>query len=352
MSPSGLWKCHGARNDFLLLEFPFGVPLQRGNGLFSTLAELRSFARRMCDRHGGFGADGLVVVDTVLQAHALKVLIVNSDGSLASTCGNALRCVGLHALNRLGWNGAQPLAIERGVPLWHVDSSSRGEPRGELADDERDLLPAPQGPGVVFARLLSAKPRGPALAAEVDVSMGHEVSSRALELPADLLAALASLAPAVSWRRVKARFVQLSNPHVVIVGEGFHTLPWADLNTLGRFMQSVLPARFEGVPVSNIGFLSTDDSCARLTVYERGAGLTQCCGSGATAARVALEAEGLLQTVASSTPLASSSSEWCEFEMPGGVVAIGNDSITGERVLRGPAECVGRVILAPSAAIC
>jgi diaminopimelate epimerase len=319
--PTVLWKYHGAQNDFLFLEAPFAP------SFCSSLAELRAFARQVCHRHAGFGADGLVLVEPSRDSGTLNLLIVNSDGSLAATCGNALRCVGLHALNRQLWSGHETLRIARGVPPFLAS------PDSELADDERELLRH----DVVFARLLSAS-NVASESADVDVSMGHEVSSRALVLPADVLAAFGGIAPSVAWRSVKARFVELSNPHVVLVGEGFNALPLVDLTALGRFAQSVLPARLEGVPLSNIGFLSNQETDFSLSVYERGAGLTQCCGSGATAARVALEAEGL---VAGAQP-------WCAFKMPGGIVSIGVESSTQERVLRGPAEWVGCVQLAAS----
>ena len=75
-------KVEGAGNDFVLVE--------EGEGIFDG-----AFVQRVCDRHFGVGADGLLLLGDSLVAD-VKMRIFNSDGKEASMCGNALRCVVLY----------------------------------------------------------------------------------------------------------------------------------------------------------------------------------------------------------------------------------------------------------------
>lgn len=74
-------KMHGTGNDFILIQykdFPF-------DERFSDLAE------KICHRHFGIGADGLLIVNESAIAD-FKMQYYNSDGSVASMCGNGIRC--------------------------------------------------------------------------------------------------------------------------------------------------------------------------------------------------------------------------------------------------------------------
>ena len=76
-------KMHGLGNDFVVVDrdaLPPGVPLD-------------ALARRLCDRHRGVGADGLLLVGPREGDGAWRLEIVNADGSRASACGNGARCV-------------------------------------------------------------------------------------------------------------------------------------------------------------------------------------------------------------------------------------------------------------------
>ena len=75
-------KMHGAGNDFVLLDRPDVEERQ-----------LSPLARRICDRHFGVGADGILVVSESVVAD-VRMRIFNADGSEAQMCGNGIRCVG------------------------------------------------------------------------------------------------------------------------------------------------------------------------------------------------------------------------------------------------------------------
>lgn len=69
------WKYHGCGNDFLILEEQNGI-------------DYRELAIKICDRHLGIGADGILLA----KYNPLSMRIINSDGSEAAMCGNGIRC--------------------------------------------------------------------------------------------------------------------------------------------------------------------------------------------------------------------------------------------------------------------
>lgn len=80
MSAVAVTKLHGAFNDFVVLD-------QRP----PTIEDLPAFARSVCDRRGGVGADGLIVLLHSETADA-RMRVINADGSEAEMCGNGMRC--------------------------------------------------------------------------------------------------------------------------------------------------------------------------------------------------------------------------------------------------------------------
>lgn len=80
MSSVAVTKLHGTFNDFVVID-------QRER----TIDDLSGFAKRVCDRRGGVGADGLVALFPSKIADA-RMRIINADGSEAEMCGNGMRC--------------------------------------------------------------------------------------------------------------------------------------------------------------------------------------------------------------------------------------------------------------------
>lgn len=75
-------KYHGLGNDFVMVDYR-SVPN----------TDLSSLAKAVCDRHTSIGADGLIVVKT----NPLEMIYYNSDGSRAAMCGNGIRCFSQYA---------------------------------------------------------------------------------------------------------------------------------------------------------------------------------------------------------------------------------------------------------------
>lgn len=72
-------KMQGLGNDFIIIES------------LDKKRDMRDLARKLCDRHFGIGADGILLIEDSKAADA-KMTIINSDGSLAEMCGNGIRC--------------------------------------------------------------------------------------------------------------------------------------------------------------------------------------------------------------------------------------------------------------------
>jgi len=76
-------KMHGIGNDFIIMDF-----------YSRALPEDLNFdevAKKLCDRHFGIGADGLILI-LPSEIYDLRMRIFNSDGSEAQMCGNGIRC--------------------------------------------------------------------------------------------------------------------------------------------------------------------------------------------------------------------------------------------------------------------
>ncbi len=80
-------KMQGFGNDFIVVDGPVDLDATRW--------------RRWCDRRRGIGADGVLEV-TPIDDTAVRMRYWNADGSIAEMCGNGLRCVARHAVER-GW---------------------------------------------------------------------------------------------------------------------------------------------------------------------------------------------------------------------------------------------------------
>lgn len=200
----------------------------------------------MADRHRGIGFDQLLTVEAATSPGALAAYrIWNADGSIAGQCGNGARCVA-------AW-------LRRdGVPM-----------------AQRFRLDSPDGP--VEAELRAD--------GEVAIVLGHPRFAPA-EVPLRLEGPGPEHRLATPWGELRFGAVSMGNPHAVIeVAE----LAATDVAGIARWLQAqaVFP---EGV---NVGFaeVRADDRIA-LRVYERGAGETLACGSGACAAVAVLVRRG------------------------------------------------------------
>lgn len=231
-------KMQGAGNDFVILDLRDGRP-----------APDEALARALADRHFGVGCDQLITIERPRNGHAVaSYRIWNADGSRAQQCGNGARCVAAW-LVRDGAVNAPRFVLDSDAGEIHVDTLEDGVYALDMG------LPAFEPTRIP----LLARERLDLYALPID---GEPVVFSALSM---------------------------GNPHAVIEVDSVAAAP---VHTLGPALQRQLEFP-QGV---NVGFaeIIAPDRIA-LRVYERGAGETLACGSGACAAAVALIRRGRVQ---------------------------------------------------------
>lgn len=223
-------KMHGAGNDFVVID----LVRQAANISASTV-------RFMADRARGVGCDQVLLVEPPEHPEAdFKYRIFNADGSEAGQCGNGARCFARFVREqRLTWK--RELSVQAPGGLMGL----RVEENGQIKAD----LGAP-----IFTP------------ADIPFSAAAEALSYQLQVAEETLEISA---------------VSMGNPHAVLQVEDCQNAPVSHLGPLierhERFPERV-----------NVGFMQIiSRSEIRLRVYERGAGETLACGTGACAAAVA-----------------------------------------------------------------
>ena len=277
MNELAFWKMHGAGNDFVVHAPPEGET--RSDEAWAALAE------RVCDRHFGVGADGLIAV-LASDVADRRMRIFNPDGSEAEMCGNGIRCLVKFTLD-------QDEALR-----------SRGALRVETLAGVLDAEATLGADGTV---------------GRVRVGMG------APRFEPEAIGALVEQAPPVldlpleaAGEEHRVTLVSMCNPHAVMFGDD--PVEAFDLERIGPAIEHhPLFANRTNVEIVRV----RDRGALEMRVWERGVGETLACGSGACAAVVAARLHGLADGEVAVT-------------VPGGTLGIGWDG-AGEVTLEGPA---------------
>lgn len=224
-------KMHGLGNDFVVID-------ARSRPVLLDDEQ----KRRIADRRRGIGCDQLIVLERSTRADVF-MRIYNPDGSEAGACGNATRCI------------AGRLMAERGVEQIVVETISglletRAADRGDIAVD-----------------------MGEARTGWRDIPVAQECDT--LHLPL----ALGPLSDPVG--------VSVGNPHAVFFVPDISAI---DLEKVGPELEHA-PLFPQRANIEFVQLLAPD--LLRMRVWERGAGITQACGSGACATLVAAARRGL-----------------------------------------------------------
>ncbi len=225
-------NAHGSKNDIFVAAM---TPRD-----FASDAGLRAFVRRLCDRAGPFGGDGIYFYDA--RPEVPQAWFFNPDGSSAEFCGNGMRCLGRVVLDRRGTDAA---VIRSGQAEYTV---RRGATTGEGV---RQI--SLEHPAVDFT------PPSPVVAGRNPLTQAR----------------LPELDPALEFTAVT-----IPNPHLVALVDKYVE---SDLIAMGERVASrpdVFPA---GANLSVLLPLEPAEIFVR--TFERGAGLTASCGSGMAASR-------------------------------------------------------------------
>ena len=234
-------KMHGIGNDYVYVNaFEEDLPMEAGR-----VAELVS------DRHFGIGSDGLILIKPSLIAD-FTMEMYNSDGTRGMMCGNGIRCVAKYVYDH-GMTNKTTLNIETGAGVKKLDLKVKN---GKVVQVTVDMgIPA----------LLTGGTERP--------------------LTADTVSQLRT---ADIWQELSVKdhiqsvvSISMGNPHAIIFVEDVNDIPIA---TIGPLIEhhSFFPDR------TNVEFVQvTGPDSIRMRVWERGAGETMACGTGACASAVA-----------------------------------------------------------------
>ncbi|MBQ9365392.1 MAG: diaminopimelate epimerase [Schwartzia sp.] len=242
-------KWQGCGNDFVLIE-----------DMDERVADASKLAARICDRHFGIGADGLILLLPSDSAD-LKMRIFNADGSEAEMCGNGIRCF-------------SRLAYERGIVT-----------RGEFSVET--------GAGILRPRIV--KERDAIVGVCVDMGEPRLLSR---EIPAvDFVGIgendrVVGVQMKVDGAGFRVTCVSMGNPHcVVFIAEnGYDDIMSFPIERFGPLFER--DAHFPRK--TNTEFVKViDRSHLRMRVWERGAAVTLACGTGACATLVAASLNNL-----------------------------------------------------------
>lgn len=260
-------KMHGLGNDFVLIE-----------NLSQQVVLSPEKIRQLADRRMGIGCDQLLLVEPATTPGAdFAMRILNADGSEAEQCGNGVRCFTVF-VHDLGLISSSEIAIV----------TAGGLVRSRLESWER-----------------------------ISVDMGVP-RFEPVEIPFVAHQRAPSYSLTVGGEAVVIGAVSMGNPHAVIKVDDVGMAP---VSTLGPMIQ-----RHPSFPRgTNVGFMHVvDTQHIRLRVFERGAGETPACGTGACAAVVVGHEQGLLH-------------DTVEVELPGGRLDVAWRGGMGRVWMTGPA---------------
>jgi diaminopimelate epimerase len=263
-------KMHGAGNDFVMLD-----------GVRQNIELSPEQLRLLADRHFGVGCDQILLVEKAGNKEAdFRYRIFNADGGEVEQCGNGARCF-------LRFVHEQKLTAKREI----VVETHSGLISPRLEQDGR-----------------------------VTVNMGAPIFDPAL-IPFDGGSGAVSEPLEVAGKTLHISALSMGNPHAVQVVDDIECAP---VNEVGPLIENHprFPKRV------NAGFMQVmDRNNLRLRVYERGAGETLSCGTGACAAAVAGIRRGLLDSPVN-------------VATRGGVLTIAWDSAGAPVLMTGPAITV------------
>jgi diaminopimelate epimerase len=281
-------KMHGLGNDFIMMNARDLPTLD--------LSALQTLAKRVCNRHFGIGADGLIVAAPPSDASLfdLKFIYINSDGSIAEMCGNGIRCFARYVIDEGLWPN-KSFRAETGAGLIQPTLHENGTVTVNMG------LPIVEASSVPFI------PQTPYEVGQAPATLNHD--GEALSV----------------WP------ISMGNPHAILFMEeplNQRLNPAVDGHRIETHAQ--FPAK------TNVEFVTRQNAQTyQVTVWERGCGFTLACGTGACATAVAAISSGRAK---SSAPV--------EVQLPGGALFIEWSGHYGSPVyMTGPAAYVCEGVL-------
>ncbi len=249
-------KMHGCGNDYVYV-----------NCFEETVENPHELAQKISDRHFGVGSDGLVLIcpPTDFAVADCRMIMFNSDGSEAEMCGNASRCVGRYVYDR-NIVRKNPIRLETGagIKVIEVKLNDKGE---------ADMLTVDMGEPILNPELVP-------------------VNANTKDSAVNGVKAVMDLNLSSKDKEFEFTCVSMGNPHAV----AFIDTPVMDfaVDFYGPSLE-VNPAFPRKTNVEFVEFV--DEAHLKMRVWERGAGETWACGTGACATVVASNLRGKCKRV-------------------------------------------------------
>ncbi len=248
-------KMHGLGNDFILIDCRD-----------IELRDLSGLAERLCHRRFGIGADQLLLIYPSTVAD-FRMRIFNPDGSEVEMCGNGIRCLAKYVWDR-GLSNKGMIEVETLAGIIRPKKSD-----GLVTVDMGEPVLEPEKIPVK----ISDEPRVAIYELQKNASRVTHHASRIVDYPLQ-----------IEDREFKITCVSMGNPHAVIVVDDTANFPVAYYGPRIE-NHALFPQR------TNVEFIEVPNSSEIvMRVWERGAGETMACGTGAAAVAVAAHLKGLI----------------------------------------------------------
>lgn len=205
-------KMQGAGNDFIVIDHQTGL-------------DYAAFAKKVCNRHMGVGADGVLVLDKSASCD-FKMRIINADGSEAEMCGNGARCMAVYIVHKFA---VVPELFTMETLAGVIKASAHGETATVQLSDPKDYRP------------------------NIELRVGDQ--------------------------KIIGHFINTGVPHTVVFLQGLHE---CDVTGLGRLIRNHKAFEPKGTNVNFVEKLK--EGYIELRTYERGVeDETLACGTGSVA---------------------------------------------------------------------
>lgn len=269
---------HGAGNDYIYV-----------NCFEEKVEDRNALAKKISDRHFGIGSDGLVFIEPSESAD-FKMDMYNSDGSQGKMCGNAVRCVAKFVYDN-AMTGNTEISLETLSGIKYI--------KVETLDGKVSAATVDMGAPILEPKKIPVTTNTEA----ADIVMDEKIT--------------------VDGKNYQMTCVSMGNPHCVVFVDDVNKV---NIDRVGPLFENspLFPDRI------NTEFVRLIDSdTVEMRVWERGAGETLACGTGACASVVACILNGF-----------SEKDKDIKVILRGGELSIRWDSGSGSVFMTGPAQTV------------
>lgn len=263
-------KYHGCGNDFII-------------GKYEKWLDYSNLAKKYCNRHTGIGGDGLILVEVINDK--LKMHLYNSDGSLAPMCGNGIRCFSHYCLD----NGL----VRKNE--FEVETMSG---KMKIYVEKREPF---------FCRVSLGYPDFRSDKLEIVTKKNEFLDEEII----------------INGKKIIVSAVYMATHHLVVI-----------VDDLNKAIESGVALKLgklnifkKGINVDLVEIIDREN--IKMKTYERGAGWTLACGTGASAAYVILKRKNMCDNI-------------LNVHLELGILQI--TSISEEIFMAGPSECIARDI--------